>query len=115
VVARRTITEFHDVYPARSRLFLHRTPLLTVTSIETLDGDESWDPAEMVVDSRTGMLDAVNGKSFSGSLRVEYVAGMRVVPANILLAAQIVTAHLWQTQRVPSLGTPFGGETVPTT
>lgn len=108
VVARRSITEFHDVYPPRCRLFLHRAPLLSITSISTLDGDESWDPATMVVDSSTGMLDTVNGKSFVGSLKIVYVAGERVVPPNVLLATQIVTGHLWQTQRVAGPG--FAGE-----
>lgn len=117
VVARRTIVEYHDIPLGRprSRLFLHRTPLLTVTSIETLDGDQAWDPDALVVDSRTGMLDTVNGTPFAGSLRATYVAGMRSVPGNVLLATKIIVEHLWQTQRVPNLSAPgFAGEPAPT-
>lgn len=113
VVARRTITEEHSTAPTR-RLLLNQAPVLAVSSVT--DGVTTWDPGLLVLDGATGAIDVGSGALLSGSLRVTYVAGYKVVPPNVILATQIVVAHLWQTQRVPSIAAPgFGGESAPVT
>lgn len=107
VVARRAITESHNVRGASS-LALRRSPVLAVTSIATADGAISWDTGRVSIDQATGMIGAAYGPAFSGSLTVTYEAGWVEVPPHILLAALIITAHLWQTQRVPAPGMGVG-------
>ena len=103
VVARRTITEQYDTVATR-KLFLRHAPVLSVTSVASADGQITWDPDELLLDAEAGVLDANGGTVFYGPLRVTYVAGWRIVPPHVVLAAQIIVAHLWQTQRVGSLG-----------
>lgn len=115
VVARRQITENHDVRSVR-HLALRRVPVLSVTSVETTDAALTWDADLFTVDSATGLLDSGLGPMFSGSLAVTYEAGWVEVPPHVILAAQIIIGHLWQTQRVQSAGPVprFAGEGMPT-
>lgn len=118
VVARRTITETHrlgcgdtwDGLRYRSRgLVVKQGPVLSLTAVTA--AGTVLDPAGYVVDPVTGELRPVAGGSlgWSGDVTLIYVAGYRVVPAHMILASLIIAAHLWQTQRTPTLGpSPFG-------
>lgn len=111
VIARRTITEQHDLRAPVVRLHLRNAPVQTVTSIVSTDGLTTWDPAGIRLDGTFGILDSPT--PLYGSVRVTYAAGWRVVPPHVVLATQIIVAHLWQTQRVQSVGQApgFAGET----
>jgi hypothetical protein len=105
-LVRRTITgERH--YRACGHLILNRTPALTITSIATLDGVSTWDVSNLDLDPHTGIVNALSGPELYGDLKVTYVCGKRVIPANELLAVRIITEHLWQTMR------PFASTNVP--
>lgn len=93
-LARRSFTE-QAVGP---RFRVARTPLL---SVETPAGATVLNPAIGDVEVTT-----------TGALDVVYTAGMRVVPENYLGAVAIIAAHLFDTQRVSSLGqqVSFAGE-----
>lgn len=104
-IVRRTITERHR--RVNRGLILKRTPVLSLTSVATVDGVTSWDAANLDVDGDTGVVDVLTGPGLYGTLRVTYVAGMRVIPPNYLLACRIITEHLWQTMR------PFASGSVP--
>lgn len=110
-IVRRTITERHR--RVNGTLILKRTPVLSLTSLASVDGVTSWNVADLDVDPDTGIVDAITGPCPYGSMRAVYIPGMRVIPANYLLASRIITEHLWQTMRpfaasmasaVPSVG-----------
>lgn len=97
-LVRRTITgERHR--NVCGTLILNRTPALSLTTITTLDAASSWDAANLDLDPDTGIVSPLTGPGLYGHLKVTYLTGMRVIPANILLAARIITEHLWQTMR----------------
>lgn len=96
-IIRRTITERHR--RVRGSLILKKTPALSITSVATVDGSVSWDPANLDLDPDTGIVDTMFGGSPCGNLLVVYLVGKRVIRANELLAGEIITEHLWQTMR----------------
>lgn len=101
-LVRRTITgERHR--RVTGALVLGRTPLVSLTSVASIDGTTTWQVDDLDVDTETGIVEAVSGPSLRGRLTVTYVTGRRVIPANYLLATRIITEHLWQTMR------PFAG------
>jgi hypothetical protein len=100
-VVRRTVTERHR--RATSVVVLRRSPVVSVTTVVSTGGSTTWQAADLDVDPDTGIVTAVTGLRLTGDLTVTYVPGMRVIPPNYLLAARIITEHLWQTMR------PFAG------
>jgi hypothetical protein len=90
---------------------LRSTPVISVTSIATVDGSQSWtvSPSTMYVDSASGMVQVLSGPPVRGPLLVTYQAGYAAVPANIRLAALIIIQHLWGTQR-GAMGVQLGGD-----
>lgn len=101
VVARRTLVE--DVYVSGGTAYL-RPPVVSVTSVTSLDGETDLGAPAAVngfVGEATGLPD--------GWARITYVAGMDDVPAHVQLATAIIAAHLWQTQRLPTVGAPGFG------
>lgn len=110
VVARRTVVDDINVPGGTGALLLPHSPVISLTSVASVDGATSWDVADLYVDSRTGVVAVQAGSSLSGMVRFTYVAGYVVVPANYSLAAKIIAAHLWETQQQPALGPrgPFG-------
>lgn len=105
-MVRRTITgERH--FRACGHLILNRTPALSLTTVETVDGASTWDVSSLDLDPDTGIVHALSGPGLYGDLKVTYVCGKRVIPANRLLAVRIITEHLWQTMR------PFSGANLP--
>ena len=100
-VVRRTVVERHDlVHPVRA-LMLDTYPVVSVTSIASVDGGTVW--LDSTVDTSSGAVYAASAK-FSGSLLVTYIAGRSEVPASYARAAEIVVANLWQSQRIPIAG-----------
>ena len=97
VVAARTFTA--SVEAGRT---LPHAPVVRVLSatrtgpVETVDVT-SWGP-----DTRTGLLTLPR---WAGrGLVVTYIAGYEVVPPAFVRAAEIIAAHLWETQRMSALG-----------
>ncbi len=106
VCCRRTITETHDL-PAHGvpTVALRRTPVLSLTSLTAVhSGGTSYLPADLDVDGSTGVVRRLDGGRLHGVLRVVYVAGRTVVPANLSSAARIILQHLWRTQYGASRG-----------
>lgn len=103
IVARRTFVE-HAVMGTSSRMALMHTPVISVTSIVDSSG-AVFDPAGWVLDGQNGTLTkAGGGWSRNADLVVTYEAGYAQIPAHYLLAAKIIMAHLWQTQRIQQVG-----------
>lgn len=80
-------------------LVLHRSPVVALTSVGSVDGNTSWATVGLDVDPDTGIVSAISGPGLRGNLSVTYVAGSRVIAANYLLAVRIIAEHLWQTMR----------------
>lgn len=85
-MCRRSFTE----QACGPRFHLTRTPLLSVES----------PTSATVLDASSGHVEVAT----SDPVTVVYTAGMRVVPENYLGAVAIISAHLFDTQRISSLG-----------
>lgn len=129
VVARRSITETHhlgwrsstygnmyqDGYRDGYRsygLVLKQGPVISLTAISS--SGLALDPTTFTVDPATGELRSAltgGGVRLAGYIVATYVAGYAVVPQRMILAAEIIAAHLWETQRQPGVGpNMFGAE-----
>lgn len=95
VIALRSLTA-----SVRGRQHLPGRPVVRVTAARRGDGS-AVDVTGWVPDSGTGLLAVPR---YVGAVAVDYVAGYQVVPDEIVLAAEIIAAHLWETQRLSSLG-----------
>jgi hypothetical protein len=104
-LVRRTITEKLDA--TCGKLWLTKTPVLSITSLEAVNGSATWDTAHLDVRDDLGLVRALTGPTITGYVRSVYIPGTRVIPPNFLLACRIITEHLWQTMR------PFASSTVP--
>jgi hypothetical protein len=119
IIARRTITEWHqfDSYrwvnswetgehglrPSPVVLTLNAVPVVSVTSVATIDGLLTWDVAALDIDGPLGLVTDRSGRGFRGDLKAVFVAGYASIPPNYELAAAIVVDHLWRTQRTETL------------
>ena len=84
------------------------TPVVSLTSVATVDAATSWDVDDLFVSPNTGIVSALNGATPSGRLAVTYVAGMSYIPANYREATEIIAQHLWDAKR-GTKGSPFPG------
>jgi hypothetical protein len=110
VVARRPFVDSFDG-SHRRKLILNRHPVAALTSIASTDGTYTWDPDGWSVDPYTGLVSYASGPALAGAVTIGYQAGYREVPPNFILAAQIIAAHLWETQRmshVANRGASYG-------
>lgn len=96
-VVRRTFTE--HVKASNGTVRVTRTPTLDVVAMATVDGTVTWTPSDLAIDGDAGIVTAMTGTGLTGQLVVTYVAGLRVVPANYLLAGRIILDRLWETMR----------------
>lgn len=104
IIARRQFTERLQMRYARA-ILLDNRPVLSVDSISVVNGVtvQVADPALWYLDSQAGVIRSF-GAGISGDVTITYTAGYRVIPARYIGAAKIILAHLWSTQRVPTLG-----------
>lgn len=92
---------FVERHRTNCRLVLYRTPILSLTSVEPwLTNGTTYNVAELMFDPDTGVVERSNGLPFTGGpFKVTYQAGRIAVPANVRMAALIIVAHMWETQR----------------
>lgn len=105
-IVRATRVDYRTVRTGQA-LCLAWTPVLSLTSVATVDGS-SWNVADLFVDPNSGIVSTLNGASPSGRLAVTYVAGMAYIPPNYREAAEIIAQHLWDAKR-GTKGSPFPG------
>lgn len=89
-------------------LILSWTPVLSLTSVATVDGVTSWDVSDLFVSPNTGIVSALTSAAPSGQMAVTYVAGMGYIPANYREATEIIAQHLWNAKR-GTKGSPSAG------
>lgn len=92
-----------DSYPSgwsERRLFLHKRPIISLTSVRTVDNLYNWPIGQLYINGATAEVTPLPGSAgLWGDLLVDYVAGYQVIPANIQEAARIMIQHLWATRR----------------
>lgn len=108
VIARRSVTVYRDVSVA-DRFVLPRVPVISLTSVATIDALTSWDVSNLHVDPARGVVTVKSGPLLDGPLAITYVAGYSVVPPAFSLAVRIIVQHLWETQRGKTGATRFAG------
>lgn len=115
-VVRRTVVERRNMRnPATYRdpdilqsFTLAYKPILSLTSVVSADGTTTWDVADMR-GTDAGVVEVLDGAAVSGPVVITYQAGLQVIPANYLEAAETIIQHLWQTQRGTQGGPRPGG------
>jgi hypothetical protein len=98
VLVRQNITDYTRV-PFGQTLILKKTPILSLTSVATVDGLTTWTVGNLHVDPTTGIVSAITGTYPYGYLKSIYVAGAAVIKAEYVLAAKQVIQDLWATKR----------------
>lgn len=101
-IARRSFTET-DVMGSGYRLVLMRHPVLSVSSIVDENG-VAVPVSQWSLDTQNGILTRTGGGGSAIRYTVTYVAGYQQIPAHYILAAKIILAHIWQTQRIQNIG-----------
>lgn len=96
-LVRTTVTEYQKL--GGGNLILRRRPVISLTSVATVDGAVTWDVSDLNVDPTSGIVTPIAGQTLSGHLQVVYVAGEVVIPAEYLVAATQVVQDLWATRR----------------
>lgn len=105
VVEKRTLTR-------QAQVLLRSHPVVSLTSVVSLDGATTWDVADLDLDVTTGLVRTITGPQVAGDVVITYVAGRSVIPANYARAAEIVVANLWEAQRKVAAG-PAPGPLAP--
>lgn len=94
----RTYTEVHR--GSGRLLVLNNVPVLSLTSLAAVPtGGINYVVADLDIDAATGIVRRLDGGRFVGPLRAVYPAGRRIVPATMTMAARVIVAHMWETQR----------------
>lgn len=103
-----------------SRVAVDHRPVLSVTQVTEFGTVLSASNYRVIADS--GVIVRLAGQFEmpflygAGSVAVDYVAGATATPPNVLQAAKIILAHMWETQRSAGGGRPpLGDEPVDTT
>lgn len=103
VIAQRVVVE-DSPSGSSGQIALIARPVISVTAIE------DWSGATIPVDryhldGKNGILFAkAGGGGGRAPRRVTYLAGYAQIPANYIMAAKIILAHLWTTQRIQNIG-----------
>lgn len=98
IIEAREITERLTLC-GKSRFRLWSVPVISLTSLATLDGSITWDPANFDLDGGTGLVEVLSGPAPRGRVKAIYQAGYETVPENYKQGALVVIAHVWETQR----------------
>lgn len=104
----RAVTEVVRQRGGGRVLTLSTRPVMSVTSATSIDGSSTLDVASLYVASpMAGMVRRTDeGPISGGPWSVVYQAGRASVPEHIGLAARILVAHLWETQRAGPISPP---------
>lgn len=113
VVSPRQVTERHTV-PDSGLVLLRCCPVLSVVEAVPSGASESVDVSGIVVDPTVGQLD-VRAAGLGGDVEFTVMAGMPSPPQRYVAATLIIVAHLWQSQRVSTVGAApsFGNDGLP--
>jgi len=111
VVEPRTVVDQFDFDSCTTAFLLRAVPVISLTSIVSLDGSQSWTVTSPVmhVDGPSGSVTVLSGPPLVGMAVVTHQAGLTAIGANVRLAELIIIQHLWETQR-GAMGVQLGGD-----
>ena len=98
-VVRRTVIEDHRFTSYSRSLVLKKSPVISVTSVASVDGSAAWSTSDLYLSKDSGIISVKSGGLFCGHIEVIYVPGMLVIPSNYVDSATMIVEHLWQTRR----------------
>lgn len=102
-------TEEVDLGSGGSGFVLSNVPITGLTSVEAVDGSQTWDVDDLHVNADAGAVSVLSGPSLRGKVAIAYTAGVAVPPANWTVAGLIILQHLWETRR-GTMGVSRGGD-----
>lgn len=81
--------------------WLQRSPAIALVSVATVFTSGTVQPVEgLVLEAATGRVQRRDGMALTGGpWDVVYTAGRQIILPNVSLAAKIILAHMWETQR----------------
>lgn len=97
IIVEREVDEELDLC-GRARFWLTNRPVVSLTSLISLDGTITWDVSNFKVRS-SGLVRVITGLRPVGCVTATYQAGFATIPANIREGALVILEHLWETQR----------------
>lgn len=96
-IVRQTVTDEIELR-GQPRFRLWSAPVISLTSMTSWDGTQTWDVSQMRV-SRSGMVRVLAGPRIWGLVDIAYLAGYQVIPVNYRQGALVILQHVWETQR----------------
>lgn len=117
VIVQRTITEtlrfgvmWNSAWPVLSAARLTFRPCISLTSVVSRDGTQSWDVVNnLYLHNDTGIIEILAGPPITGWVVFTYVAGYQIIPYNYLEGAKVLLQHVWETRRGPGGSTGVVG------
>lgn len=97
VIEQRTITEVVEVQGGR-RFRLWSRPVISLTSVTSLDGSRSWDVTGARIGS-SGLVTLYGSTVLPREVEAIWVAGYVEVPENYKRGALVALQHVWETRR----------------
>lgn len=98
VIEQRQVSEDLHLHHAR-RFRLWNAPVVSLMSVQTVDGRTTWDVSAMRLTADTGLVRVLSGPPVSGLVEVVYMAGHATVPERYKRGALVILQHAWETQR----------------
>lgn len=121
------VRPFTETKPPARVIVVNHIPAITLTSITPVRNNSiAYDVSMLDFDPNTGVIRRLDGGwigiygSFGGvgsyygsdyagdALRVTYTAGRRIIPATMTMAAKLIIADMWETQRGHPAGRRLG-------
>ena len=98
VIEQRQVREDLELRACR-RFRLWSAPVVSLTSVATVDGSVTWDVSTMRLDTSTGLVRVLTGPPVSGLVEAVYTAGYATIPNRYKRGALVILQHAWETQR----------------
>lgn len=98
-VAQRTVTAALARRLSPWALLLAETPVISLTSLDPIDGSATYDVTALWVDPAGTIRRKDRGVIVGGPFTATYTAGRATAPELIKLACLMLLQHLWETQR----------------
>lgn len=109
VVDQRSFTEEGDCGTGATNVVLSHVPVVALTSVTTADASQTWNTANLHVNTSTGLVTVTAGPALRGVVVFAYTAGPDDAKAAEKVAALILLQHLWETRR-GAMGVSRGGD-----
>lgn len=81
------------------RFRLYQTPIMSITSAVSADGETTFDTSAWRADPISGLVTAYGSTWPYGCVLVTYQAGYETVPPRYVQGALVILQHVWETQR----------------